>query len=171
MANRDDHYISIVGSMEDIDRFAKEHNLVSGAIDLVSGKVLDGWDREPQMSIGGGPYRVEKCRVGVCDIDLDFQTADISMESFVPVYRTWTAKYPGLRFMWRYCLDMGWGGGYIDETGDHYHYEDDSGRYVAEHKLPHSNISPEAEAEFFATMRELKARSQELSHQPEKGKE
>ncbi len=73
MANWDVHRISVVGPPKDIARFVKNWGIVSGAIDLWSGKVLDGWEHRPWMNLGPGRHIVEKCVAGLCCVEIDFE--------------------------------------------------------------------------------------------------
>ena len=45
MANWDSHRISVVGPPNEMARFVKDWGIVGGAIDMVTGKVLDGCRR------------------------------------------------------------------------------------------------------------------------------
>ena len=68
----DEHIITIVGPKHEIDRFAEDFKLVSGAIDTDTGGIVRGWNQVPSMRAEPGwRYRVRKCRVGLCDIEIE----------------------------------------------------------------------------------------------------
>jgi hypothetical protein len=48
-----DHIITGVGPMRDIERFAEDHELVSGAVDPETGEVASGCDQVPQGKLSG----------------------------------------------------------------------------------------------------------------------
>jgi hypothetical protein len=47
MADWDQHIITVVGPIEDIARFAEAFNIVSGAIDVAIGEIVDNPTAEP----------------------------------------------------------------------------------------------------------------------------
>jgi len=112
------HTITAVGSRGDIKRFVRNHELVSGAIDRLTGRIAEGYERAPKAKVFEGGYRVNKCSIGVCDVEIELETYGTAIDSVVAGYRSWTAAYPTLRIIWRYSLG-GKAVGYVDNAGDH----------------------------------------------------
>jgi hypothetical protein len=129
MSNWDVHKISVVGPPKEIARFVKDRKIVSGAIDMVTGKVLDGWKEKPWMNLGGGRHIIEKCVAGPCHVEIEFESVGFLWPDVM--YRNLAREYPTLKFQWSYGLDMDNGIGYVDETGDHCYREDHNYEYVA----------------------------------------
>jgi len=131
MANQDKHTIAIYGPANDIARLSKEIELVEGAIDTVTGKIVVGWDHVPSVTLGLGQYIIEKCWKSVCDVNIEFKALRYPVETCVALYHNWATAYPTLRIIWRYWLDMGCSVGYIAETGAHCWHKDADGKWVA----------------------------------------
>ena len=129
MSNWDMHRISVVGPPKEIARFVEDWGIVSGAIDMATGELVDGWEQKPWMNLGPGRHIIEKCVAGACHVAIDFESVGFLWPDVM--YRELARKYPTLNFQWSYWLDMGSGIGYVDETGDHCYYEDLMGEVVA----------------------------------------
>jgi hypothetical protein len=129
MANWDNHRLSAVGPPKEMARFVNDFEIVSGAIDMGTGEVLEGWGRKPWMKLGPGRHIIEKCIIGLCCVEIDFESANFVWPE--GMYRALAREYPTLHFQWRYWLDADCGVGYVDETGDHRYHEDLMGEDVA----------------------------------------
>jgi len=136
MANWDNHRLSAVGAPKEMARFVKDFEIVSGAIDMGTGEVLDGWGQKPWMKLGPGRHIIEKCVVGLCCVEIDFESANFVWPE--GMYRALIREYPTLHFQWRYWLDVDCGVGYVDETGDHRYHEDLMGEDIAVELVPES---------------------------------
>jgi hypothetical protein len=122
MIGWNDYKITVVDPMRDIERFVNEHECVSGAINVSTGEIVDGWPQAPHAKLGLSCYCVERCAVGLCDVEIVIEFPGRAIDDAVDVYRCWTAAYPTLRIIWRYYLGDN-GVGYIDEAGDHFFHD------------------------------------------------
>lgn len=115
MPNSDTHVITFGGSMQDIERFAKDYQIVVG--DRAAGE-------EPDMKLVAGCRGTEFdiCDVGPCHVEINLEAIGGFVDP-VGVYRGWMNAYPTLRIDWRYASNIGFNAGYIDETGDHRWHE------------------------------------------------
>ena len=85
--------------------------------------MLDGWDQAPQINLGAGRHIIEKCVVGPCHVDIEFESVRFIWPD--AMYRGLARNYPALSFQWCYWLDLGCARGYVDETGDHRYDDND----------------------------------------------
>jgi hypothetical protein len=165
MANWDMHHISVAGPPKAIRRFVKDFGIIGGAIDMASGEILDGRGGKPAIRLGPGRHVIEKCVVGPCSVEIEFESVGfVWPDAF---YSYLVRKYPTLHFLWRFWLDMGNGLGYVDETGNHLFEEDIDGQWVAVNDEPEDE-SPDTRAMY---RDDLAAQSDKVARDTDKPQE
>ena len=105
-------------------RFIKDLEIVSGAIEMTMGNILPGSLTRPhlRMDLRTGTYKVERCGISLCSIQIEAHTSGSTMDSWVAVCRNWIDTYPELTITWRYWFDEDRYSGYIDKSGNHCWY-------------------------------------------------